>query len=108
MEYFNKIKNIFSNTINKMFSFLWVVDPGPNEKSVSLSVLIFSLFVASTKLFLSGSSFHLKIREISIDNNFGTFSGGEWALVVGTAAGLYWARKESKKKTIPKNTGEGQ
>jgi len=79
------------------FSWLWITDPGTKEKSVSLSLLIYTFIIASSKLYISGSTFHITYGAKSIEKAFGAFSGGDWALVVGTAAALYWQRKKDKR-----------
>lgn len=89
----NKVKELISKILDSAFWFLLIQDPKTKEKSVSLSLLVYSFIIASAKLFVSGSTFHMVIGTKSIDKAFGTFSGSDWALVVGTASALYFGRR---------------
>jgi hypothetical protein len=57
----------------------WIKDPKNGKESVSLTLLLIGFSVATAALFL-------------LDR----FTASDWALVVGTVAGLYWSRRSSK------------
>ena len=58
---------------------MWLKDPKDDKKSVSLTLLVAGFLIASGALFFKES-----------------FSASDWALVVGTVAGLYWSRRSDR------------
>lgn len=77
---------------------LWIRDPDNGKPSVTLSLLIYGLALASFKLLTSDLNlFGVK---------FPPFAGGEFAVVLVAVAGLYGWRKGQKRKTDRVNSFE--
>lgn len=68
---------------------MWIKDPKTSKKSVTVSILVATFIMASAKLLLAGLTFK--------DLTFGSFEPSGWALMMTTAAGLYWGRKHTDK-----------
>lgn len=71
----------------------WLKDPKNGKESVSLTAFAAGFGVATIKLFVAG----LTVGSFTMS----AFTGSDYALVVGTVAGLYWARRKDN-KTEPK------
>lgn len=70
---------------------MWLKDPKTNEPSVSLTMLVLTTIVSLVKLLLAGSEFNgFKLAD---------FSGGDFSMIVGVFAALYWGRKHSDNKS---------
>lgn len=66
---------------------MWLTDPSTKEPSVTVTLFTLGFVVATLKLLTSGiviASIHL-----------GTFTGSDFALVVGAVGSIYWGRKHT-------------
>lgn len=68
---------------------MWIKDPKTGDKSVTLTILLLLVIVATAKLMLSGVA-------ISDTFTFEKFTAGDWATIFGPAAGFYWGRRNLK------------
>ena len=66
---------------------MWLTDPKTKKKSVTLTILVTTVGISLLKLLVSG----MTIKGF----NMATFTGTDFAAVVGVAAGLYWGRKQT-------------
>jgi len=64
---------------------MYLTDPKNGKKSVSLTLLIIGFITALVKLLLADST----IKGFT----FGSFSGSDFSMVVGTVAALYFSRR---------------
>jgi uncharacterized membrane protein YidH (DUF202 family) len=75
---------------------MWLRDPQNGRESVTLSLLVYGVGLASFKLLVSD----LKILGIQ----FPSFNGSDFALVLGAVAGLYGWRKHQKNRRQGRKT----
>lgn len=66
---------------------MWITDPSTKQVSVTLTLLVSGMAVATLKLLLSG----MVIGGVQL----GAFSGMDFAAVVGALGSLYWARRNA-------------
>lgn len=64
---------------------LWLSDPKTHNPSVTLTVFVMGMVVATVKLLLSGVS----VNGVVLNQ----FTGGDFAAVVGSLGALYVARR---------------
>jgi hypothetical protein len=68
---------------------MWLIDPKTGEKSVTLTMFVIGMIVATLKLALSGITVNKVV--------FLAFSGTDFAAVVGALGAIYAARKATDK-----------
>lgn len=73
---------------------MWFTDPKTGKPSVTLTILMCTSVVALVKLLLSGV--------IIADFTLGTFSGTDFAAVLGSAGAIYAARKHTDSNSSDK------
>jgi hypothetical protein len=76
----------------------WLKDPKNNTKSVTLTLLVVSFVVALIKLLMSGVTIGTTV--------FATFTGSDFATVVGVVGAIYWGRKFTDSKTDQTASGD--
>lgn len=70
---------------------MWLIDPKNDKPSVTLTMFVLGFIVATLKLLISG----VIISGFQVES----FSGGDYAAVVGALGGVYTLRRMQKGKS---------